>query len=140
MPITIRDLDGGIGVVITGWGIVGEEEYVDSHSKHLTQDEDKLNRYRYSLVDWTAVKEAEVSTEAISLIAGYCESTSEVNPDTVVAIAANQNLIYGLSRMWEGLAGVTGWETMVFKNREDAEAWITKKVKEKYGIDVLTFV
>jgi len=42
--------------------------------------------------------------------------------------------------MWEGLAGVTGWETMVFKNREDAEAWITKKVKEKYGIDVLTFV
>jgi hypothetical protein len=41
--------------------------------------------------------------------------------------------------MWELLVGATDWETMVFRKREDAKAWITQKVKEKYGIDDVTF-
>jgi len=37
--------------------------------------------------------------------------------------------------MWEILVDRVDWETMVFRSREDAEAWITKKVKEEFGID-----
>jgi hypothetical protein len=49
MPIEIRDLDNGIGVLISGTGVVTEEEFVDSHKKHLTQDEEKFKKYRYSM-------------------------------------------------------------------------------------------
>lgn len=42
-------------------------------------------------------------------------------------------------KMWEMLSDEMNWETMVFRNREDAEAWIKERVKEKYGIDDLTF-
>jgi hypothetical protein len=30
MPILIRDLNGGVGVSVTGWGVITEKEYVDA--------------------------------------------------------------------------------------------------------------
>jgi hypothetical protein len=41
--------------------------------------------------------------------------------------------------MWEVLTNNTKWEKMVFRDRSDAEAWIRKRIEEKYGIDNLTF-
>jgi len=139
MSLEIRDINGGAGVLITGKGVVTEKEHVDAIIKHLMQDETKFRKYRYSLSDYTAVTEIVIPTEAIELIATYCERASKVNPKPVNALAADQDLIFGLSIMWQLLVEATDWETMVFRKREDAEAWITKKVKEKYGIDDVTF-
>jgi hypothetical protein len=139
MSFEIRDLNGGVGVIITGEGVVTEKEYVDVLVKHLTQDETKFKKYRYSLSDYTAVTEIIIPTEAIELIATYCESASKVNPKPVIALVADQDLIFGLSRMWELLIDATEWVTGVFRKRDDAEAWITQNVKEKYGIDGITF-
>jgi hypothetical protein len=43
--------------------------------------------------------------------------------------------------MWEFFIENIGllWETMVFRDREEAEAWLKERVKEKFGIDDLTF-
>ena len=139
MSINIRDVDGGLGNIITGRGIIIDEEYVDSLKKHLTQDEDKFKKYRYSLSDYTATTEIDIATESVDLIAHYCRKASVVNPEAVVAIVADEDLIYGLARMWEILIDETDWDTMVFRKREDAEAWIRERVKEKYEINDLTF-
>jgi hypothetical protein len=139
MFIEIRDLDGGLGNIIIGREIIKEEEYVDALKEHLTQDEDKFKKYRYCLSDYTATTEIDITTKSVDLIALYCQKASIVNPEAVVAIVANEEFIYGLARMWEILIAETYWETMVFRNREGAEAWIKEKVKEKYGIDDLTF-
>lgn len=80
----------------------------------------------------------DVPTEAINLVAQYCVEASRVNPDAVIAIIADQDLIYGLSRMFQVLAEETGWEIEIFRLRDDAEAWIKKRVKEKFGIYDLT--
>ncbi|MHC4160152.1 MAG: hypothetical protein ACYSSO_13860 [Planctomycetota bacterium] len=138
MPIETRDLDGGIGIFISATGVVTEEEYVEAHTKYLTQDKDKLQKYRYSLSDYTGVTGEKTSTEAISLIANLCKSAAKVNPYPVVAVVAKQDLIYGLARMSQLLMSETGWEHEVFRNREDAESWIKERVKEKYGIRHLT--
>jgi len=138
MPIEIKDLDGGLGVLIFGTGVVSNDDYVDKHKKHLLQNKDKFNKYRYSLSDLTAVTEADISSESISLIAGLCRSAAKFNPYPVIAIIANQNLIYGLARMTEMLIDATGWEHEVFRNREDAESWIRERLKKKYGIGDLT--
>jgi len=106
--------------------------------EHLTQDEEKFKKYRYSLSDYTATTEFDVSNESVELIAKYCQKASIVNPEAVVAIVANQDLIYGLARMWEMLSYKTEWEKMVLRNREDAEAWIKERVKGKYGIGDLS--
>ena len=58
---------------------------------------------------------------------------------TYVAHVATKDIAFGLCRMWEILSDETKWEIMVFRNREDAEAWIMQKVKDKCGIGDLTF-
>jgi len=138
MPIDVRDLDEGLGILISGTGIVTDEEYVNSHKKYLSQDTKKLKKYRYSLSDYTAVTEAATSNEAITQIATLCKRASKVNPEAVVAVVANQELIYGLARMSQILMDETGWAHEVFRNREDAEFWIKERVKVKYGIGDLT--
>ena len=135
MPIDIKDLDGGVGVIITGEGFVTEKEWVDALVEHLTQDQNKFKKYRYSLSDYTAVTRIEISNEAIYKIAGFCESASKINPKPAIAIVASQDFMYGMARMWELIIDMTDWETMVFRKRADAEAWISEKVKEKYKIN-----
>lgn len=62
MPIEIKDLQGGLGNIIIGFGVVTDKEYVDALKEHLTQDKEKFKRYRYSLCDFTAITKAEVSS------------------------------------------------------------------------------
>jgi hypothetical protein len=135
MPIEMRDLNGGLGVFFAGRGVITEKEYVDAFTKHLTQDDHKLRKYRYCFSDWTAVSKAEISTKAVNLIASLSISAAMVNPDVVLASVADQDSMYGLTRMAQTLRDKTNWENEVFRNRQDAEAWIKARVKEKYGID-----
>ena len=138
MPIIIKDLDDGIGVSITGQGTLKDDEFTNALKKHLTQDQDKFKKYRYSLADYTGITRVEVSSETIRYIADLCISAAKVNPRVVHADVANQDLIFGLARMAEILRNQAGWETMVFRNRKDAIFWIEEKVKEKYGFSDLT--
>jgi hypothetical protein len=139
MPIEIKDSDGGLGNIITSRGILTDKEFADALKQHLTQDKNKFRNYKYSLCDYSAVKKIKVSTQSIQLIADYCKKSSIANSKVVVAIVAKQDVIYGMARMWEILSEATKWETMVSRNREEAEAWIKQRVKQKYGIDDLTF-
>jgi len=139
LSIEISDSDGGLGNIIIGRKIIKDREYVDLMKKHLTQDEEKFKKYRYSLSDYTATTELDVSNDSIYLIAGYCDKASIVNPEAIVAVVASKDLIYGLARMWDILSYRTEWEKKVFRNREDAESWIKERVKEKFGINDLTF-
>ena len=134
MPIEIRDVSDGLGVLITGRGLITEKEYVDVLTKHLTQDSHKLKKYRYCFADWTAVSKAEISTKAINLIASLNISAGRVNPNVILASVADQDSMYGLSRMAQTLREKTDWENEVFRNRQDAEAWIKARLEEKYGI------
>ena len=136
MPIDIKDLDGGIGVSITGHGTLTDGEYLDALKKHLTQD--KFKKYKYSLADYSEITHVEVTTETIEHVADLCIAASKVNSGVVAAIVATQDLTFGLSRMAEILRDQAGWESMVFRNKKDAEIWIREKVKEKYGLSDLT--
>ena len=140
MPIEMKDSDNGLGVIFIGRGIVGEIEYLDLYRKHLAQDKDKYQKYRYCLNDWEEVTGVEVSSNAIDQIAGLCIDSAKINPYPVIALIATKDITYGLSRMWEILSNDTEWEIMVFRKRDDAEAWIRQKVRVKYGIGDLTFV
>lgn len=137
MPIEINDLDNGLGNLIEGRGFVTRQEYIDALSKHLKQDQEKLKRYRYSISDYTAVTDFDVRTEDITYVMGLSEEVAGVNPDVIVAIVADKDLLFGLSRMFQLRLDATNWELMVFRKREEANAWIRKRVKEKYKIEGL---
>lgn len=138
MPIKIRDLDGGLGNLITGSGVVNNDDYLNALREHLLQDKAKFANYRYSLADWTQVTQVSVSNDTIHHIANLCRQAALVNPHPIVAVAAKSDLAYGLSRMAQLLMSETGWEHEVFRSRTDAEAWIKIRVGEKYGITNLS--
>jgi len=139
MPIEIKDWDGGLGLFIRGWEITIEGELVNKLQKHLMQDKEKLKKYSYSLSDYTAITKTDISTATVQSTADFLLSMAEINPDIIAASVANQDYLYGLARMGEMLRDKISWEEMVFRNIEDAEKWIKKRVKEKYGIEALTF-
>jgi len=139
MPIEINDCDGGLGNIIECREIVTDQEFVDSFKGHLTQDKTKFAKYRFSFTDLTAITETDLSNESIDIIVQLCIDASKANPDPFVAIAADSDLLYGLSRMYEILGSRIDWETKVFRSRKDAVEWIKEKVRSKIGIDNLTF-
>ena len=118
MPIEIKDCDNGIGNIIEARGTVDDREMIDFFEGHLRQDEEKFKIYRYSLIDFTAVPEMDVSNETVRHVADLCITASKVNPYPILAFAADSDLIYGLSRMYEALVGMIQWETMVFRSRK----------------------
>ena len=81
------------------------------------------------------ISKAEISTKAVNLIASLSISAAEINPDIVLASVADQDSMYGLTRVAKTLRDKTNWENEVFRNRQDAEAWIKVRLKDKYGID-----
>ena len=138
MPFEIRDLDEGRGNLIIGSGTVTSEEYLTTHKAHLAQAEDKFRKYRYSLADYTAVTKVKVFSKDVRLIGELSKHAAAVNPDAIVAVVADQDVIYGLSRMWQISSDGTQWEIRVFKSTDDAKEWIAERVKERFGIDDLT--
>lgn len=139
MPIEIKDCDCGLGLFIRGWEITIEGELVNKLEKHLMQDKEKLKKYRYSLSDYSAITKADISTKTVESTADFLLSIADINPGIIAATVASQDFLFGLARMGEILRSKASWEEMVFRNIEDAKKWIKERVKEKYGIETLTF-
>ena len=138
MPIEIKDLDGGIGVLITASDPLEEKEYVDALRKHLTQGKAKFRRYRYTLIDYTGLTKVNVSSNAIQQVADMCKIAAIDNSEIIIGISAPKDVVYGMSRMSQIMMDATGWEHEVFRKRKNAEDWIKERVRAKFGIGDLT--
>jgi len=145
MPIEIQDCDGGNGNIIASRGVVTDQMLIDILGKHLMQDNEKIKSYKYILLDHTALAKMDVTNETVESIADLCADTSRANPDPVVAMVTNVSmgagidLINRVSRLYALFINRSCWETMVFRTKSEAVRWLRGKVKEKFGIDDLTF-
>lgn len=139
MPVEKRETDDGLGVIIIGSGSVTEAEYLDFYTRELSQGPDACKNCRYSLHDYSEVTSVTIASSAVGQIASFSKKAAEANPDCVTAIVADKDIIFGLARMWEIQSSDAQMDVMVFRNREDAEAWIRQEVKERFQIADLTF-
>jgi hypothetical protein len=126
MPIEIEYLDGGYRIECIGKGVVtGEEIY---NGNRIIYSGDTLSRHRYQIVNFTNVEKLSVSRDEAVRLANQDIEASKTNPNIVIAVVATLNHAFGLGRMWEAHANMSGFETMVFRTREDAMAWIERKI------------
>jgi hypothetical protein len=137
MPIKLKNLDSGLGVMLIGEGNVTGQEIIHANKKILSLKE-KIEVSKYWIIDYSEATGYDVSTPEIEIIADQDKEISKYLPDYTVAIVTKQDIEFGVSRMWETIIQIKGlqWETKVFKVRNDAEQWIKNKVKEKYNIDL----
>ena len=131
MPMRIEELDDGRGVQVVGSGDLGDREYYGAVAAHLGAED--VGKYRYSFADFTAVDSAHVTSHSVQRVADLAVGAERVRSDIVIALVADHDLTFGLSRMWQMFAERTGWTIKVFRDRPEAEAWLRDEVAKRWG-------
>ena len=131
MPIQIKYLDNGLGVLFMGEGIVTGDDVINSN-REIFSSEDKFKNYKYGFIDYSNITHLNVSNSELGIIVSQDKKAFQFLPDGVIAIAAKQDLEFGINRMWEIIVENSGiqWETMVFRDKEKAKIWIKDRVKK----------
>lgn len=135
MPITINELDDGLGVLIYGSGVVDNDTYVSAITSHIANKK-LLMSCRYTISDFSGVSEVKVDSEGIERVVELCRPLAGNFPKAIFAQVGQQDAVYGLLRMWENYADDLPWEVETFRTRSEAERWIKQKVAKRYGPDV----
>jgi|GEM_PF-615399 len=139
MPIESRDVDGGLGNVWEASGILTAEDLIGRYEHLLSMSEQKQRSYRFNISDFSAVTGTDITTPRLRRAVEHAKAVYTVNPDGVIAILVPQDVLFGLARMWSAFMGEPTWETSAFRDRDEAYGWVRKRVKERWGIENLTF-
>lgn len=129
MPLEMKYLDDDYGVEMVGTGVVTGEEIYNA-TKEFYSGYASL-KIIYQIANFVNVDDFDVSKEDIIKIADQEIMVSKTNPNRIIAVVGEQDFVFGLSRMWEGHVYASGFETMVFREREEALKWINKKIDER---------
>lgn len=134
MSIEINYMDNGMGIVLIGKGTVAGREIMDA-KRRIFSTEEKMKKYRYGLIDFSGVDDLKAYGAEVDGLVQLDRDAAEIIPEAVVAIAAEKDIAFGLSRMWQAYMGGIPWEINVFRSRNEAEVWIRETLKAKFGID-----
>lgn len=138
MPIDICVLHNGRGILYHCHGKVNGRDFIDAN-RRLLAFKDRLKHVRYGLVDETAINGIQLSeTDMLKIAVQDKKIAARVPRGAVVAVIANDEFSHELTRVWALFVAHTGWETMAFRAKWKAEGWIAEKVKENFGIDLLS--
>ncbi len=137
MPIDIRVLHNGMGILYICHGTVNGGDFIDANNR-LLAFKDRLKEVRYGLVDVTAIDDIQISESELLTITAQDKKIAALAPSgAIVAVIATDEFALRLARMWESFVEYTGWETMTFRVRWKAENWIIEKVKANFGIALI---
>lgn len=120
MPHTIHLEDIGIRWVFTGE--VGDQEMIDCTKDFY--DDPKFLDFHYGIVDYLGVTQYNVSSETIFKIGQLDEAASQQNPHFKLAVIATNQLVKGLSRMYQLSGGASVWESKIFEDETAARKWL----------------
>jgi hypothetical protein len=57
-------------------------------------------------------------------------------PRLMVALVAEQNVVFAPTRMREAFIEGIGWETKIFPSMAEAQSWIRTRAKEKFQLEL----
>jgi len=132
MPIKIDYVDGKRGVILTCTGVVTGAEVIDVNKEIYRRDETAAPLL-YQLIETDGLTGVNISTRELHDIADQDVAASRTIPNSVIAIYVSQDLPYALARMWQVFVERSGWETNVFRERAEAEAWLKAEVAARFG-------
>lgn len=83
---------------------------------------------RFQLWDFSEATIIQVNIDRIPAMAGQDKQAVQSLSQLVIACVAPDDLIYGLSRMWQAFADDEAIDTQVFRDLRSAEAWMLAKI------------
>jgi hypothetical protein len=132
MPIVVKYIDAGRGVIYMGQGIVTGADLLGANKEIYSRDL-AAEPYHYGLFDANGITGLTATIDEMRELATAAVAASRRMPQFVVAIYAKDMVTFGLARMWETLVAQSGWVTNVFRERREAVAWLKREVAERMG-------
>jgi len=130
MGIEIRFTADGIGMVWASTGLLTGRDLLDADTR-LRDEVTSGRTIRYLLVDHSAIPEESIESGSIQILAEQSEESLELIPDGVVAVVAPNDVLFGLSRMWEQFVEYPRLTTRVMRSRDEAIAWLQDELAER---------
>ena len=133
MPVSVASMQEGAGLLFICTGNVTANEMLDAKAR-LLETPARLRECRFAIVDLGLASSLQLSTDEVRRIADRDrELAAFTRPGLPVAVLAPNDLAYGLARMWDVFVENTGWETVIFRAREEGEAWVRQKADALYS-------
>lgn len=85
---------------------------------------------RFQIWDFSTATQIVVDVEKIQAMAGQDKQAAQALSQLVVACVAPDDLIYGLSRMWQAFADDEAIDAHVFRDSKSAEVWMLAKIAQ----------
>ena len=129
MPIQLIYEHDGISIVVKGTGIV------DAAEIHRCNDQiyapDRIQQLRSQLCDFREVTRFDLSSDDMQLLATQDKAAATQNPDLAIAIVGNDDLMFGLAKMWEVFVSEASLRANVFRTIKEARDWLEEQAQRK---------
>jgi hypothetical protein len=125
MPVETHYVDLGRGAYKHAYGVVTSTDLLIT-GLIQSQDVENTRKLSYMLYDFTDVVEVRIGREVLPQLVELNRKTAENSQGVVAAIAAPNELIFGMARNWQTMTAGFGWKSQVFHHREEAIAWLRK--------------
>ena len=134
MSVQLEFVQEGLGVYFRCHGEVNVQQFEDAN-RQLIAANSNTKKLKFALIDLAGMDPMYVAPSEMERIVGQNHQIAALLPGgMIVALVAEQNVVYGLARMWEAFVAGINWETQSFRAEDDAKAWIRARLKEKFKI------
>ena len=129
MPIQLIYEQDGVSVVVKGSGIVDAAEIQRCNEQMYTAD--RIHKLRSQLYDFCDVTKFDLSSEDMRMLAEQDKAAASQNPNLAIAIVGNDDLMFGLAKMWEVFVSEASLKANVFRTHREAREWLNDHVERK---------
>ena len=136
MPITIKYLNDGEGVVLKGCGNCGAIDFFAMQRDLFNRELSKGCAIKYVFCDYSEVESIDSPSQSFVDIADQANTETKFKRETLMAMVGSSDLMFGVERVFSSYLDKENWEVMVFRCRNNAYNWLRERVKEKYGGDI----
>lgn len=122
MPIEYGIITDQKLAYIRAWGKVSAEDIMMKGAAMFSEKSWK-NGY-HIICDYRDIEDLHADMEDVQRIVNQDKDNEAIFDRSRLALVATEDLVYGVSRMWELLSQDNRQEKMIFRNMEDAIEWL----------------
>lgn len=105
-----------------GEGVVDDEQLLDYYRQAL--EDERFSGVTRELVDGRGITEMRITADGQHRLVGLLQGYAETLKGLAVALAAPQDVVFGMFRMWELRADELSLRARAFRGQEEAQEWL----------------
>jgi hypothetical protein len=130
MPIRITYDRERQGVESYYIGTVTTDERLEAYYSVATGDQ--FSALKYWIIDTTSCDDIKLNSINVDSQIDMIKTNTHMYPNIITALVAPNDLIFGMSRMFQMKAESVGIETMVFGDRASADEWVADELQKRW--------